>query len=265
MIKPPSIIPSSIAAKSHYLTEYCQQIATHPRYQMYVTKQERIQHHLIESFLSLEGMPLSTNQVIKVLKGNNIRAPLQDIKEVNNIAKLCRHLYHMNPLSTADFKKAHHLILLNLDDNSGKWRKDQVFVFEGKKVAHIPPAGKQVVSLMRSYFQFVRKNSKVSWLIKACVLHYGIQYVHPFDDGNGRMGRIWQHLLLQKESPVFKTVLIGNIIKKHHLSYYRVLDQCDKARNMNGFIEFCFKHIQTELNRINRKLKLKIRPTSSLL
>ncbi|MBS0285809.1 MAG: Fic family protein [Proteobacteria bacterium] len=208
----------------------------------------------IGSFLSMEGNDLSEKEVTKILAHQALRLPDNEIQEVKNIAKVYDCLSKWDPLSVRDLKNAHRMLMIDLDAESGQWRKSEVQILEGKKIVHTPPLPKEISMMMKQVFSYIRGNKQISWLLKACILHYGIQYIHPFIDGNGRIGRIWQHLLMLKESSVFRYVLIGNIIKQHASEYYRSLDKSDKQKDPSIFVDFCLHYLSLELNKFSKKL-----------
>jgi Fic family protein len=205
------------------------------------------------SFLSVEGEDLKFSQIKKILGNQSVNLPADEIKAVKNASRVYHHLKSWNALSMRDFKAAHAILLKNLNDSNGGWRKGEVVVVEGKKIAYVPPNAKYVTQLMRELFHYAKKNRNMPWLIKACVFHYGVQFIHPFSDGNGRMGRVWQHLMLLQESPLFRYILIGDLIKKNATQYYDALDKSDKHNTLQCFMEFCFAKITTELNKMAKK------------
>lgn len=208
---------------------------------------------IIASFLSMEEEGLNAKQISSILKHQPVQATQNEIREVKNLSHICRHLSKWNSLSRGDFKRAHQVLMKGLDQEGGYYRKETVVVVEGKKITHIPPMPSEIPDLMREQFDYSRHQKNIPWLIKACVFHYGVQYIHPFVDGNGRMGRIWQHLILLKVSPIFQYVLIGNLIKQNASAYYLSLDKSDKKKNARIFIEFCLQKITHELKRIAKK------------
>lgn len=234
----PADLPQALLTKAHQLETLCQNMR-----QRSVPKVQ-----LIDSFLSMEGELASLYQIKRVLLGYSTRISEVECREIQNIKDLCLKLEGFNPLSISDFKKAHAILLKGLG-NEGVFRKEEVAVLEASKIAHIPPNSQKVPLLMRALFSYIKRRTDLSWIIRACLFHYGIQYIHPFTDGNGRMGRVWQHLLLLQASSVFHRILIGQIIKDNASGYYRVLDKCDHTRDGNYFVEFCLRKIQTEIQK----------------
>lgn len=197
----------------------------------------------IEGFISMESDQLSPGEIKRILRNNSERLEALDVKAVKNILHIIEYFNKWDPLSITDFKHAHKILMSGMDSTRGIWRTEEVVVLEGRKITHVPPAAKNVPLLMKQLFHDLRKNNDLSYVIKSCILHYGIQYIHPFADGNGRMGRIWQHLFLIHQDPVFKYVLVGRLIKRNSVAYYRSLDKSDKAHDGAFFVEFCLRKI----------------------
>ena len=121
---------------------------------------------------------------------------------------------------------------------NGMWRSGGIGVISKEGVSHVAPQAKMVSGLMNQLFEFLKKEKKLSWLVKACVFHYELEFIHPFSDGNGRMGRLWQQLLLTKEDKIFEYLSIESLIKQNQREYYKVLSNCDKQEQSTLFIGF---------------------------
>lgn len=202
---------------------------------------------LISSLQSMEKHTLSLAVIRRALLGKDIKLDAIEIQQLRNTIMVCDLIKKWDPCSLQHFTQAHGLLMRNLCSRNGLWRNRQVVVREGKHITHIPPKPSQVSLLMRQLFQDIRREKHIPWLIKACVFHYGIQYIHPFTDGNGRIGRLWQHLLTLKANPIFQYVLISRIIQKHEIGYYHALDNSDIKKDGGIFIAFCLKHILNTL------------------
>ncbi len=201
----------------------------------------------IQSTLAIEGNTLSLEQVTGIIEGKRVLGPEKEIKEVKNAIVVYKKLLNFDPLSITDFKKAHKQLMEDLISENGKFRSQGVGIFKGTEVAHVAPPAKQVARLMNDLFEFLIAKNTIPWLIKACIFHYEMEFIHPFSDGNGRMGRLWQQLLLMKENAIFEYVAVESLIKKNQQAYYDVLSQCDKAANSTAFIEFSLGQILTTL------------------
>lgn len=187
--------------------------------------------------LAIEGNTLSSEQVTAILENKRVVGPKKQIIEVQNALKLYDKLDQLSALSEKDFLKAHKLLMSDLVLTSGMYRSKNVGVYKGTKVSHVAPQAKQASQLMKQLFSFL-KTDENSFLIKACVFHYELEFIHPFEDGNGRMGRLWQQLILMKYNPIFEFVSVESLIHQKQSQYYRILEKCDKAGDSTLFIEF---------------------------
>lgn len=202
----------------------------------------------IQASLSIEGNSLALDQIQSILEGKTVLAPHKDIIEAKNAIELYKDLSVLNPLSILSFKQAHKILLANLIPSNGKYREKGIGIFKGKEVAHVAPPAKRVPELMQDLFNFLKQGNEYSWLIKACIFHYELEFIHPFADGNGRMGRLWQQLILMNEDPIFKYLSIESLIKKSQNEYYSVLAQCDKEAESTKFIEYSLQLISDMLD-----------------
>jgi Fic family protein len=116
-----------------------------------------------------------------------------------------------------------------------------VGVFQGSQVAHVAPPKSKVPDLMENLFTFIRKNKEIPLLIKAAIFYYEVEFIHPFSDGNGRMGRLWQQLILMSYNPIFSVLAVETLIKNYQQEYYAILGQCDRKGESTQFIEFSLK------------------------
>lgn len=202
----------------------------------------------IQSTLSIEGNSLELDQVQSILDGKMILAPEKDIIEVKNAIDLYVNINTLNPLSLQSFKHAHKTLMIRLIPQCGKFRDKGVGIFKGTEVSHIAPPAKMVPKLMKDLFDFIKKKTDLSWLIKACIFHYELEFIHPFSDGNGRMGRLWQQLILMKEDSIFEFISVESLIKKSQERYYHVLAECDSEAESTKFIEYSLAQILEALD-----------------
>ena len=201
----------------------------------------------IHSSLAIEGNMLNESQVTAIINSKRVLAPQKDIIEVKNAIKVYNILHNLDPLNIQDFKKAHSILMKDLLDNSGEWRTTGVGIFKKQEVAHVAPPDKRVASLMENLFDFLSVDTETSWLLKACIFHYEMEFIHPFLDGNGRMGRLWQQLLLMKENQIFGYIPVELIIKQNQDQYYEALAICDQNGDSTVFIEFSLEQILVTL------------------
>jgi Fic family protein len=201
----------------------------------------------IHHSLAIEGNTLTEKQITAILDNKRVLGPERQILEVKNALAAYDRLSELDPVKEKDLLKAHKLLMKGLVKKSGCYRSSQVGIFKGTKVSHVAPQAKQVPELMGKLFHFL-KDREASWMIKACVFHYELEFIHPFEDGNGRMGRLWQQLLLMKYSKIFEYISTETITHKKQKAYYSVLEKCDRSGDSTLFIEFSLQGILESLN-----------------
>ena len=214
----------------------------------------------IKSSVSIEGNSLSIEQVTDVLNGKKVIAPSKDLIEVKNAILTYEQFDTLNALKIEDLLNAHKLLMNQLTDIPGEFRNSQIAVFKDNEPIHIAPPPLKVPELMANLFEYLRKSDD-SFLIKSCVFHYELEFIHPFCDGNGRMGRLWQQVLLVRVHPIFKLVCIEELLEQSQKDYYDALHNSDINGRSTFFIEFMLKIILNALQQLNTKLKCCINNT----
>ena len=210
-------------------------------------KQNRIQ--TIHSSLQIEGNTLSQEQITALVENKKVIGPKKDVLEVLNAIELYEQLNQFKFTSDTHFLKAHQILMKGLVDNPGKYRKKGVGIVKGNDVEHIAPPHDKVPFLMKDLFTYLKKEDELT-LIKSCVFHYEMEFIHPFLDGNGRMGRFWQTLILSNEFPVFEFLPFETLINESQNDYYQALSMSDKMGKSTVFIEYMLGVINTSLERI---------------
>jgi len=208
-------------------------------------KQNRIK--TIHSSLKIEGNTLTEEQITALLENKRVIGPQKDIKEVLNAIEIYENLEKFNPYNEKSFLEAHSSLMNNLVENAGKYRKQGVGIVKGSKVEHLAPPYENVPYLMKDLFQYLKKSEEIE-LIKSCVFHYEMEFIHPFLDGNGRMGRLWQTLILMRKYPVFEYIPFETLISKDQEKYYRALSESDKSGKSTKFIEYMLNVIDTSIS-----------------
>lgn len=203
----------------------------------------------IQSSLEIEGNTLTEEQIKALLENKRVLAPKKDIIEVQNAIKVYEKLREFNPYQLKDLEKAHGILMNGLIDNTGMLRTSNVGIVKGSKVEHIAPSGSMVKGLMNGLFNYLKTDEDII-LVKSCVFHYEFEFIHPFLDGNGRMGRLWQTLILMQKYPVFEYLPIESLIKSNQDTYYKVLSQSDKTGASTPFIEFMLEIILQSLENL---------------
>ena len=200
----------------------------------------------IQSSLAIEGNTLSIDQVSDIVDNKRVVGPPKDILEVKNAIDVYEHLRHFDPFSEGDYLRAHQQLMSGLVDRAGKYRTKSVGIFKGSAVAHMAPPAWNVDNLMKNLFHYL-SNEQDTLIIKSCVFHYEMEFIHPFMDGNGRMGRLWQTLLLMRYSPVFEFLPIESQIKQSQQQYYDALARSDKQGVSTVFVEYMLEIIYRSL------------------
>ncbi len=203
----------------------------------------------LHSSLAIEGNTLTNSQITALIEDKRVLGPTKDILEVNNAIEVYGQLDSFNPLSLADLLSAHKMMMKGLIKSAGKFRTGQVGIVKGSKVAHLAPPGSLVNGLTKDLISYLKTHNDPE-LIKSCVFHYELEFIHPFEDGNGRMGRLWQTLILKEKNPVFEYLPIEHLIKSRQEDYYKSLSMADKAGNASPFITFMLHIIDLALNEL---------------
>lgn len=207
---------------------------------LHLRKTNRIK--TIHSSLAIEGNKLTESQVSDVIDGKHVVAPPRDIQEVKNAIATYDMISSLNPFDYKDLLKAHGAMMNALVDNAGKFRSGGVGVFEGGQCIHLAPPADRVQFLISDLFKWLQ-DADDHLLIKSCVFHYEFEFIHPFDDGNGRMGRLWQSLILGKLHPLFLQLPVENIVYTHQQDYYSVINKSTEEAQCGSFIEFMLEKI----------------------
>ncbi len=200
----------------------------------------------IHSSLAIEGNTLSEGEVLAVLEGKKVVAPLKEIQEVKNAIKTYELYPKLNPFSIQDLLLAHGTMMSGLVDEAGMFRKGGVGVFDGDKPIHIAPPADRVRDLMSDLFGWL-ENADDHLLIRSCVFHYEFEFIHPFADGNGRIGRLWQSLILGQLNPIFEHLPVENMVYSNQQAYYHAINRSSGLGDSGPFIDFMLEEILNAL------------------
>lgn len=203
----------------------------------------------IHSSLEIEGNTLTIEQITAIIENKRVIGPKKDILEVKNAITVYDYLDNLNPFKFESFCEAHRILMNGLIDSAGKLRSKSVGIIKGSEVAHIAPPCHMLKPLMNDLFDYL-KNDEDLVLIKSCVFHYEMVFIHPFIDGNGRMGRLWQTLILKESYPVFEFLPIETLIKERQEQYYESLGKSDNTGESTLFIEFMLEIILESLEEL---------------
>jgi len=223
-------------------------------------KQNRIK--TIHSSLKIEGNILTEEQITALIENKRVIGSKKDIVEVLNAIKIYENLDIYKPSNEKSFLKAHKNLMENLIEDSGKYRKQSVGIVKGSKIEHVAPPFGNLPYLMKNLFDYLKKTDEIE-LIKSCVFHYEVEFIHPFLDGNGRMGRLWQTLILMEKYPIFEFLPFETLISNDQEKYYKALAESDTSGKSTKFIEYMLGVIDISISELlnfnNRTLNEKDR------
>ena len=201
------------------------------------------------SILYLRLISYYTIQVTAIVNGKRVLGTPKEIQEVKNAFDAYEQLLSFNPYSVGDLLKAHRTLMNELVREAGMFRSGGVGVFNGDQLIHMAPPANLVPELMNNLLTWA-ENSKVHPLVKSCAFHYEFEFIHPFADGNGRMGRMWNTLLLYQWKPIFAWLPIETLIRERQQAYYAALAQADQTADATPFVEFLLTVIYDTLREI---------------
>ncbi len=201
----------------------------------------------IHGSLAIEQNTLTLEQVTAVLNGKQVLAPPKDIAEVKNAYEIYERLDELDPYSVDDLMTAHGIMTRGLVEESGVFRSRPVGVVDNEgNVLHFGTLPQYVPDLVLELLDWA-KTSEVHMLIRSCVFHYELELIHPFADGNGRVGRLWHTLLLSKWNPAFAWLPVESIIHDRQQEYYEAINASNDAGESTVFIEFMLSAIKASL------------------
>ena len=191
----------------------------------------------ITATLEIEGNTLGVDKVTAILEGKRVLGSVKEIAEVQGAIKVYDNLEHFDYRNIDDLLAAHRMLMGEILTDAGKFRTKDVGVGGSEGVVHVAPPSGQVHTLMHKLFAWLR-SSDIHPLIKSCVFHYEFEFIHPFTDGNGRVGRLWQSVILHHYKPIFSAIPIESVIKEHQRAYYDALETSGTEGESTPFIAF---------------------------
>lgn len=254
--QPPFEINERIMADVIEIAELVGRVSVTDKISMNPTLRRTNRIQTIYSSLAIEQNTLDIEQVTAVLSGKRVIAPPKDIAEVQNAYEIYDNMDKMNPYSIDDLLKAHSVMERGLLNEAGEFRSRPVGVADSEgNILHFGTLPQYVPKLVQELLEWTEK-SEIHLLIKSCVFHYEFELIHPFADGNGRMGRLWHTLLLSKWNPIFAWLPIESIIHDNQSEYYNAINVSNNNGNSTVFIEFMLSVIKQALQEsINDKPK----------
>lgn len=243
--KPPFEITEKIISDISEICELISRVEITQKQSPRLRRENRIK--TIYSSLAIEQNILDLEQVTAVISGKHVLAPPKDIAEVKNAYEIYEHMGILNPYNVDDLLKAHGVMMRGLNTEAGEFRSKPVGIVNSVgEVVHFGTLPQYVPSLINELLEWT-KNSGLHMLIKSCVFHYEFELIHPFADGNGRLGRMWHTLLLSKWNPIFAQLAIESIIHDNQEKYYEAINASNIQGESTVFIEFMLSVIKRAL------------------
>ena len=254
--QPPFEINERIMADVIEIAELVGRVSVTDKISMNPTLRRTNRIQTIYSSLAIEQNTLDIEQVTAVLSGKRVIAPPKDIAEVKNAYEIYDNMDKLNPYSIDDLLKTHSVMERGLLNEAGEFRSRPVGVADSEgNILHFGTLPQYVPKLVQELLEWTEK-SEIHLLIKSCVFHYEFELIHPFADGNGRMGRLWHTLLLSKWNPIFAWLPIESIIHDNQSEYYNAINISNNNGKSTVFIEFMLSVIKQALQKsINDKPK----------
>lgn len=196
--------------------------------------------------LAIEGNTLSETQISAILEGKQVVAPAKEIVEARNALDSYAQIENLDPLEEDDLLAAHQMMMAGLIETVGSYRSDGVGVMSGETVIHMAPPASQVPRLMSDLFAWIKKTD-IHPLLSSSIFHYELEFIHPFADGNGRLGRLWQTLLLYRWRPLMADLPVESVVYRYQSAYYQALSQSTKKSDCAPFIHFMLERVKEAL------------------
>lgn len=212
--------------------------------------------------LAIEGNTLSEAQITAILEGKRVIAPPREVQEVKNALATYDRFDTWKPEAEKDLLEAHRILMSGLIDEAGLYRHGGVGVMAGQQVIHMVPPADRVPHLMADLFRWLGATDAHP-LIASSVFHYEFEFIHSFADGNGRMGRLWQSLILARWNPLFADIPVESLVFEHQAEYYRAIQESTQKTDSAPFIAFMLRMILDTVTTTAPKSALKSPPKSA--
>lgn len=218
----------------------------------------------IQGSLAIEGNTLSEVQITAILDGKRVIAPPREVQEVKNALAAYDRFNTWQPEAEKDLLEAHRLLMSGLIDEAGVYRRGGVGVMAAKEVIHMAPSANRVPHLMGDLFGWLAA-ADAHPLVASSVFHYEFEFIHPFADGNGRVGRLWQSLILARWNPLFADIPVESLIFEHQAKYYQALEESTRQTDSAPFVSFMLRMILDTVTASTPEVAREVSPEVRLL
>jgi Fic family protein len=209
----------------------------------------------VQASLAIEGNTFAIEQVTAILDGKRVVGPAKEILEVQNTIRAYNEISNFKTHSSQSLRTAHGILMHDLIPDAGKWRTGNVGILQGTRVSHAAPQPKRVPELMEHLFSYLKQEKETHPLIISAIFHYELEFIHPFSDGNGRLGRLWQTAILTKYHSIFEFTPVESAVQVRQKEYYAALGRSDKEGSATPFIEFSLSTIHETLLTLTESLR----------
>jgi Fic family protein len=243
---PPYIMTPEI---THLVAEICEIVGrVSSMVDVMITPRLRRENRIrsIQGSLAIEQNSLSLDQVTAVIQGRRVLGAPREIQEVHNAFAAYEALSSWSPSEMGDLLAAHRLLMAGLVDEPGAFRRGKIGVFKDQQVVHVAPPAQRVPKLMGDLLKWLQTTPEHP-LIVGCLFHYELEFIHPFADGNGRMGRLWQTLILSRWQPWLAFVPVESVVRERQEAYYQALQQSDQEADATRFVVFMLEALRDTL------------------
>jgi len=252
--QPPFTLTSEIVRLVADIAEHVGRLSAQPDSGLNLRLRRINRIRTVRGSLAIEGNTLNEEQITAILEGKTVLAPPRELQEARNALAVYERLARWNALDEDDLLAAHKQLMLGLLDHPGVYRHGGVGVMGGGKVLHMAPQANRVPRLMGQLFDWLG-NTREHPLIASSVFHYEFEFIHPFADGNGRMGRLWQTLLLSRWQPAFAWLPVESLVHQQQGAYYQALNASTKVSDSAPFIHFMLSCILDAVSKAEGKTR----------
>jgi len=243
--QPPCTVTAAMLSLVADIAERIGRLQNSPPASLRLRRANRIR--TLQGTLAIEGNTLSEQQITAILEGKRVIAPAREIQEVRNASKVYEQLPQWQANSEQNLLSAHAMLMTDLLTSAGHYRAKAVGVIGDAGIVHIAPSANRVPALMADLFQWLQQ-TELHPLVASSIFHYEFEFIHPFEDGNGRMGRLWQSLVLIHWNPIFQELPIESMIFASQQDYYHALNKSTQAGDSAAFLEFMLQVILSTLD-----------------